>query len=94
MKVGLLVAPMHQFESYRMMVADAEEMKFDSVWVPDHLLGCAHPGLWPDMALASLSPDVDAWYDPFACIAVIGRESDLPMGSVSPTRSVVGRLTS
>src|SRR6201988_1193134 len=80
MKVGLLVAPMHPFESYRAMVAAAEEANLDSVWVPDHLLGCAHPALWRDMALASLSPDADAWYDPFACLAVIGRESDLPMG--------------
>jgi phthiodiolone/phenolphthiodiolone dimycocerosates ketoreductase len=80
MKVGLLVAPMHPFESYRMMVAAAEEAKVDSVWVPDHLLGTAHPALWPDMALASLSPDADAWYDPFACVAVLGRDSNLPMG--------------
>jgi phthiodiolone/phenolphthiodiolone dimycocerosates ketoreductase len=79
MKVGLLVAPMHPFESYRAMVAVAEDAKMDSVWVPDHLLGTAHPHLWPDMALASLSPDADAWYDPFACIAVIGHESHLPM---------------
>ena len=80
MKVGLLVAPMHPFESYRTMVAIAEEAKIDSVWVPDHLLGTAHPALWRDMALASLSPDADAWYDPFACVAAIGRESNLPMG--------------
>ena len=80
MKVGLLVAPTHPFESYRMMVAVAEEAKVDSVWVPDHLLGYAHPALWPDMALASLSPGADALYDPFACIAVIGHESNLPMG--------------
>ena len=79
MKVGLLVAPMHPFESYRTMVAVAEEAKIDSVWVPDHLLGTAHPALWRDMALASLSPDADAWYDPFACVAAIGRESNLPM---------------
>jgi phthiodiolone/phenolphthiodiolone dimycocerosates ketoreductase len=31
------------------------------------------------MALASLSPDADAWNDPFACIAVVGHESHLPM---------------
>ncbi|MGD9620397.1 MAG: LLM class flavin-dependent oxidoreductase [Mycolicibacterium sp.] len=80
MKVGFLAAPMHPFESYRMIVTLAEEAEVDSVWVPDHLLGCAHPALWPDMALAALSPDSDAWYDPFACIAAIGRESDLPMG--------------
>jgi phthiodiolone/phenolphthiodiolone dimycocerosates ketoreductase len=80
MKVGLNLAPMHPFESYRMMLAMAEEANVDSVWVPDHLLGCAHPGLWRDMALASLSPDADAWYDPFACIAVVGHQSDLPMG--------------
>jgi phthiodiolone/phenolphthiodiolone dimycocerosates ketoreductase len=36
-------------------------------------------GLWCDMALASLSPDADAWNDPFACIAVVGHESHLPM---------------
>jgi len=80
MKVGFLAAPMHPFESYRMVVAIAEEAKVDSVWVPDHLQGCAHPALWPDMALASASPDADAWYDPFPCIGVIGQKSDLPMG--------------
>jgi phthiodiolone/phenolphthiodiolone dimycocerosates ketoreductase len=80
MKVGFLAAPMHPFESYRMVVAIASEANVDSVWVPDHLLGCAHPALWPDMALASVSPDADAWYDPFPCIGVIGQESDLPMG--------------
>jgi phthiodiolone/phenolphthiodiolone dimycocerosates ketoreductase len=80
MKVGLLVAPMHPFASIRMMVAVAEEAKVDSLWLPDHLLGCANPSLWADMALASLSPDADAWYDPFACIAAIGQDSELPMG--------------
>jgi phthiodiolone/phenolphthiodiolone dimycocerosates ketoreductase len=80
MKVGLLVMPTHPFESYLMMVALAEEAKVDSLWVPDHLLGCAHPALWPDMAMSSLSPDADSWYDPFACIAVTGRESNLPIG--------------
>jgi phthiodiolone/phenolphthiodiolone dimycocerosates ketoreductase len=74
------MAPMHPFESYRMLLGLAEEAKVDSLWVPDHLLGCAHPALWADMALASLSPDADAWYDPFACIGVIGHESNLPMG--------------
>jgi alkanesulfonate monooxygenase SsuD/methylene tetrahydromethanopterin reductase-like flavin-dependent oxidoreductase (luciferase family) len=43
--------------------------------------GCAHPALWPDMELASVSPDADAWYDPFPCIGAIGQESDLPMGA-------------
>jgi phthiodiolone/phenolphthiodiolone dimycocerosates ketoreductase len=80
MKVGLLVAPMHPFESYRMMISAAEEAKVDSVWAPDHLLGMAHPALWPDMALAALSPDADAWFDPFACLAAIGHQSNLPMG--------------
>ncbi|WAC89208.1 LLM class flavin-dependent oxidoreductase [Mycobacterium sp. Aquia_213] len=80
MKVGLLAPPIHPFEAYRMTVEFAEEAKVDSVWTPDHLLGCAHPSLWPDMALATESPDPDAWYDPFACIAAVGRESDLPMG--------------
>jgi phthiodiolone/phenolphthiodiolone dimycocerosates ketoreductase len=80
MKVGLLLAPMHPFETYRAMACAAEEAKVDSLWVPDHLLGLAHPALWPDMALASLSPDADAWYDPFVCLAAIGQHSDLPMG--------------
>jgi len=80
MKLGLNVAPMHPFESYRMMLTVAEAANVDSVWVPDHLLGVAHPGLWRDMALAALSPDPDSWYDPFACIAVVGHDSELPMG--------------
>ncbi|WP_267304539.1 LLM class flavin-dependent oxidoreductase [Mycobacterium barrassiae] len=79
-KVGMLVSPMHPFESYRMMVAAAEESNVDSLWVPDHILGCAHPALWPDMALSTLSPDADAWYDPFVCVGLIGRESTLPIG--------------
>lgn len=80
MKVGLLAVPMHPFESFRAALAGAEEVGVDSFWVPDHLLGCAHPDLWPDMALASLSPDSDGWYDPFACIAALGHDSNLPMG--------------
>jgi phthiodiolone/phenolphthiodiolone dimycocerosates ketoreductase len=79
-KVGLLVSPIHPFESCRTMVTVAEEAKVDSVWVPDHFVGLAHPALWPEMALAALSPDTDAWYDPFACTAIMGHESNLPMG--------------
>jgi phthiodiolone/phenolphthiodiolone dimycocerosates ketoreductase len=54
MKVGLLVTPMHPMASIQTMVAVAEDAKADSVWLPDHLLGCAHPALWPDMAMASV----------------------------------------
>jgi len=79
-KVGLNLAPLHPFGSYRAMLAVCEEARVDSVWAPDHLQGCAHPELWRDMALASVAPDADAWYDPFACLAVIGQESALPMG--------------
>ena len=80
MKVGILVSPMHPFESCRSMVTLAEEAKADSLWVADHLVGLAHPALWPDMALSSVAADPDAWYDPFACLAIMGQESNLPMG--------------
>lgn len=80
MKVGLLVTPMHPFASLQLMMAVAEEAKVDSVWLPDHLLGCANPALWRDMAMASVSPDADAWYDPFACIAALARDTELPLG--------------
>ncbi|BBY82223.1 LLM class flavin-dependent oxidoreductase [Mycolicibacterium pulveris] len=80
MKVSLLVTPMHPMVSIQAMLAVAEEAKADSVWLPDHLLGCAHPALWPEMAMAPVSPDADAWYDPFACLAVLGQLSDIPMG--------------
>ena len=63
------------------MMTVAEAAHVDSVWVPDHFIGISHPGLWPDMALSALSPDPDAWYDPFACIAIMGHESKLPMGT-------------
>lgn len=76
----MLVPPMHPLESFRMMVAAAEEANVDSLWVPDHLLGCAHPALWPDMAMAAVSPDADAWYDPFVCVGLLGRDSKLPVG--------------
>ena len=80
MKVGMLVSPMHPFESCRSMVTLAEEANVDSLWVADHLVGLAHPALWPDMALSSVAADPDAWYDPFACLAIMGQESNLPMG--------------
>lgn len=80
MKVGLLVSPMHPFESCRAMVTVAEDAKVDSLWVPDHFVGITHPALWADMALAALSPDTDAWYDPVACTAIMGHESKFPMG--------------
>jgi phthiodiolone/phenolphthiodiolone dimycocerosates ketoreductase len=62
------------------MLAAAEEMRFDSVWAPDHILGTYHPALWPEVALSALSPDPDAWYDPFVGLALLGRDSSLPMG--------------
>lgn len=80
MEVGVLVATMHPFESALTTVARAEQAKADSIWVADHLMGFSHPALGPDMALASAAPDADAWYDPFVCAGLIGRESDLPVG--------------
>nr|WP_090280786.1 LLM class flavin-dependent oxidoreductase [Mycolicibacterium komanii]CRL76978.1 F420-dependent methylene-tetrahydromethanopterin reductase [Mycolicibacterium komanii] len=80
MKVGMLVVPMHPFESYLDVVEAAAQDGVDSLWLPDHLLGCAHPVLWSDMALSAVSPDADAWYDPFVCVAAVGNKFDLPMG--------------
>ncbi|MUL63794.1 oxidoreductase [Mycobacterium sp. CBMA 234] len=80
MKIGFLAMPMHPIESCRTVLAVAEAVTADSVWVPDHLVGIAHPALWPDMALSALSPDTDAVYDPFVCLAIMGQQSNLPMG--------------
>jgi phthiodiolone/phenolphthiodiolone dimycocerosates ketoreductase len=76
----MVFVPLHPFESSRMTLAVAEEAEVDSLWAPDHLLGTFHPALWRDMAPSALSPDSDAWYDPFICLGVLGQESTLPMG--------------
>ena len=73
------------------MLAVADEAAVDSVWLPDHFVGLAHPALWSDMALAALSPDPDAWYDPFACIAIMGHDLNHPMG-VCVTDAIRGGL--
>jgi phthiodiolone/phenolphthiodiolone dimycocerosates ketoreductase len=79
-KVGMNIAPRHPLESSRMMLTMAEAAEVDSVWAPDHLLGTSHPDLWPDMALAPLAPNPDAFYDPFVALGLLARESSIPMG--------------
>lgn len=50
------------------VAAGATQAGVDTLWLPDHLLGFWHPALWSDFPAAAVTPDPDAFLDPF-CVA-------------------------
>ena len=86
MKVGLTIAPTHPIAGLEMTLGLAHAMQCDSVWMPDHILGVFHPGLWSEMAFSAMSSDPDAYYDPFIMGGVLADKTQLPVGlSVTDT---------
>ena len=80
MKVGFLIVPMYPMESSEQELRIVENMEFDSVWLPDHMLGFFHPELWRESRFSELLHDPDAFFDPFCAAAVLGRQTQLPVG--------------
>jgi phthiodiolone/phenolphthiodiolone dimycocerosates ketoreductase len=80
MKVGSFIWGQHPMEAAYEGAHRATQAGFDSLWMPDHLLGVYHPGLWPDMPMSAASADPDAFYDPFLALALVGERHPLPMG--------------
>ncbi len=80
MKVGITLSGQHPMSNTELVLGLAEQLKMDSVWVPDHLMGVFHPGLWSEMAYSSRAADPDAFYDPWIVAGVVGRNTEIPFG--------------
>jgi len=51
MKIGLaLGSPYERLEHYELELEIAHAARVDSIWLPDHLWGFYHPGLWDRMS--------------------------------------------
>jgi len=81
MKVGVTLPTMHSMELNEQMAAAMTVVGADSLWVADHMLGVVHPSLWPETPASAVLPDPDAWLDPFCVAAVVGRQTDLLLGT-------------
>jgi len=64
-----------------MALQTADAFGMDSIWVPDHLLGPYHPGLWSETPAAAAVPDPDTFLDPFRIAAVLGRQTGMTVGT-------------
>lgn len=80
MKFGMSVSAMHPWLSVDLSVQMAEASGAESYWVPDHMLGWFHPGVYQDMSISDLIHDPDAWYDPYLVVAALSRTVDKPFG--------------
>jgi phthiodiolone/phenolphthiodiolone dimycocerosates ketoreductase len=49
MKVGTMLPGVHSVALNARVLGGIEQLGVDSVWIPDHLLGIAHPELWPEL---------------------------------------------
>lgn len=80
MHVGLCISGSPPFAVNQRAVAHAEKLGADSVWIADHMLGVNHPALWPEMAMAAVVDDPDAYYDPWCTLAALAPTTSLPLG--------------
>jgi phthiodiolone/phenolphthiodiolone dimycocerosates ketoreductase len=80
MKFGMLISAMHPWMTVDLSVQLAEASGADSYWVPDHMLGWFHPGVYQDMSISDMSPYPDGWYDPYLVVASLSRTVDKPFG--------------
>lgn len=86
MKLGIMLPTLHSVETNVAVLGVAEACGAASVWFADHLLGYFHPELWADLPAAQLIPDPDSFLDPFCLSAVVGTQTQLPVGiSVTDT---------
>ena len=74
-----------------------EEKGFDALWFPDHLMGWHPNSVWtPDVApLSAYLPNIHAYYDPIAAIAIAGAAtSTIKLGTsvTEPVRNHPGQL--
>jgi len=80
MKVGICVQGLGSLSLNEDVVRLSRALEADSLWLPDHLLGVYHPGLWHDHAWSEFIESPDAWFDPFALIGRLSNQTDIPFG--------------
>jgi phthiodiolone/phenolphthiodiolone dimycocerosates ketoreductase len=81
MKVGFMLPGMVSIELNLITMRGIEALGLDSVWLPDHLLGPFHPELWSAVPASAMLTDPDSYIDPFCAAAVIGRETEMTIGT-------------
>lgn len=88
MKVGSILPMLHPLELNEMVLDGLAGMGMDSAWLPDHLLGYWHPEIWARLPPAAMMPESDAWLDAFVLGGILGRSSELMLGTAvtDPTR--------
>lgn len=81
MKVGGLLQAMSSVDMCRAVIEGLEGVGVDDIWLPDHLMGLAHPELWPELPASEALDDPDSWLDPFCVVAALGQHTNLRMGT-------------
>jgi len=77
--LGVMIAPprLEDLDALRRSVADGS---VSGLWWPDHWMGWAPAAAWSDVGeLANRWPSPDLYADPFAEMAVFGRETGAPI---------------
>ena len=81
MRAGFMLPLLHPLELNESTAQMAIDAGYDSLWLPDHLLGVYPPQLWREVSLSSFLPDADAWLDPFCVAAIFSRKFDVSLGT-------------
>src|SRR5687767_11555531 len=82
MKVGLaLGTPYETLRDFDVELDIAHAAGVDSIWLPDHLWGIYHPGLWNRMTYSDAASTPDAYADPLTLAGVLGSRTHLPIGT-------------
>ena len=82
MKVGMaLGTPYESLDAFDVELAIARAAEVDSIWIPDHLWGIFHPGLWDRMSYGDAASTPDAYADPLALAGLLAARIDVPIGT-------------
>ena len=81
MHAGFVLPMLHPYSINESSAAAAIEAGFDSLWLPDHLLGVYPPAIWSQLAPSQMIPDADAWLDPFCVASTLSQQFDVPLGT-------------
>jgi phthiodiolone/phenolphthiodiolone dimycocerosates ketoreductase len=82
MKVGLaLGTPYESLDGFDIELDIARAAEVDSIWIPDHLWGIFHPGLWEQMSYSDAASTPDAYADPLTLAGLLAGRIDVPIGT-------------
>ncbi|MBW2271452.1 MAG: LLM class flavin-dependent oxidoreductase, partial [Deltaproteobacteria bacterium] len=75
-----MLSSMHPLETDVGLLRTVEAMGVDAIWLPDHMLGYAHPDLPQPGAHLQSASDPDGFLDPFCVHAALAAQTELPLG--------------